>query len=268
MCRLLNSIPDVVALVEPLDFASNSSTSGPEIVEWIDGFVDSVSRGIVERGCAITHHRNGEVPDNMFEEKRGRDGLRKANTVRGEIRIDKPVTDSFLLVLKHPTPFTALLGGLRLRYRCFAAVRNPLALLASWNSIEAPIEQGHIPGAERFDGVLRANLRVLDNKLDRQLRILSWHFETYLQYLPRTGIIRYEDVVGSGGQCLSVIADGFGVSPDNIEDRNVRLVAESPYSKDLALRLLDSSGAYWQVYSKESVQSLLRRGLHEAYGVS
>ena len=55
--------------------------------------------------------------------------------------------------------FAALLGRLSERFECFAIVRNPLATLASWNSLDwFPLKDGHSPIGEKLDVDLAAAL--------------------------------------------------------------------------------------------------------------
>ena len=54
--------------------------------------------------------------------------------VSSEIAVEPPASPDFTLVIKHPVAFTALLPILIERFEVFAIVRNPLAVLASWES--------------------------------------------------------------------------------------------------------------------------------------
>ena len=64
-----------------------------------------------------------------------------------EVR-DRHLTPGFDLVVKHNALFTALLPDLLSAFPVYGIVRNPLAVLASWNAVNLPVKQGRIP-AER-----------------------------------------------------------------------------------------------------------------------
>jgi hypothetical protein len=259
VCRLLNGLPNVVALVEPLDMVSAGPSDAAGMVEHISAFMEEMRHSILDRARAVSHHRGGNFPDGMFEQVSATGEVRRGNTDRGEIEIKKRVNESFLLVLKHPAPFTALLHRLHPRYQCFATIRNPLAILASWNSIAAPVRNGHAPAAERFDPRLSNALALLDSRIDRQLRLLSWHFEQYRQHLPGSSVLRYEEVTASSGRCLSVIAPAAAALRQPLENRDCALASSGGNAiVKIARRLLASDGAYWSFYSKQSIQSLLR----------
>jgi hypothetical protein len=84
-------------------------------------------------------------------------------------------------------------------------VRNPLAVLASWHSLEHPLRDGHAPMAEAFDLSLNAEIVAESNALDRQLTLLNWYFESYLRNLKMERVIKYERIIESAGRALSVI---------------------------------------------------------------
>ena len=65
-----------------------------------------------------------------------------------EVR-DRHLTPGFDLVVKHNALFTALLPDLLSAFPVYGIVRNPLAVLASWNAVNLPVKQGgHSCGRE------------------------------------------------------------------------------------------------------------------------
>jgi hypothetical protein len=74
--------------------------------------------------------------------------------------------------------FTALLEGLTHCFPTYALVRNPLSVLASWNSVALPVRQGRLPMAERLDPSLRRMLRRRSDRFERQICLLGWFFGT------------------------------------------------------------------------------------------
>ena len=92
---------------------------------------------------------------------RSRGGLRPStggkSAGKGKISIDKELARDFFLVVKQPALFSALLPVLAQRFPCYAIVRNPLSVLASWNSVDHKVRQGHSSGAELYDEVLEAS---------------------------------------------------------------------------------------------------------------
>jgi hypothetical protein len=82
-------------------------------------------------------------------------------------------------------------------------------------------------------------------------------FERYQRELASEHIIRYEDIVASGGKALEVIVPAARELDEPLESQNLNPL----YSHDEVLpygeRLLQSDGAYWNFYSRESVEEIL-----------
>jgi hypothetical protein len=161
------------------------------------------------------------------------------------------------LVVKHPAAFTALLETLVPRFRVFAVVRNPLSVLSSWQTVPMTVRDGQLPLAERLDSTLAAALAGIDDRVERQLHILSLFFEKYCAVLREDQIIRYESIVSSKGKALSVITERASALDEPLESRNKAAIYDRAVMRQLGKRLLDSDGPYWKLYAKESVAELL-----------
>jgi hypothetical protein len=256
VCRLLNDLADTVALVEPMD-VSALAADPPSAGRRVEDFFAQARRSLRERGRARSKHVDGRVPDDTAGEGRNARGLRVERTRAGDVSFDKVLSEDFLLVVKHPGAFTALLPVLGRRFRCFAVVRNPLATLASWNAVDYPVREGRLPVAERLDPGLAAALRGARDVLDRQLRLMSWFFEAYAQ-LPAAHVLRYEDIVRTGGRALTVLTARASALGRPLIDRNHAGRGQDWY--EWAERLLASEGAYWRYYSRPCVEALCRAG--------
>ena len=258
MCHLLNKVDDCVALHEPMkvkEFALLDSHA--EVSPVIQDFCDSQRRSLLEHGRAISKNVGGAVPDNPYGSEKGESGLRQSQASKSEIAIDKPLTPDFTLVIKHNAAFTALVGELAKRFRVYAVMRNPLAVLTSWNSIDMNARRGHVPGAERLDSRLAAELAAREDRTERQLYLLSWFHEQWHRYLQPENFIRYEEVVESNGQSLAAVLPAASALNEPLESRNLSSLYDRDEMLRVGERLLASDGAHWQSYSKESVERLL-----------
>lgn len=260
-CHLLNKVDDAVALHEPMsvDFSNKNSIS--EIIKEIQTFFKNSRDSILTEQTVVSVNVNGKVPDNTFGDKFDHTGLRINLEGRklARIAIDKELTSDFTLCIKHNGVFTFLLRDLAEKFPCYAIVRNPLAVLASWNSVRLPVNDGHIPAAEKLDKALQAKLASLPDKLDRQLFILSWFFSHYQTALPKENIVYYEKMVRSGGSSLQIITPAAQHLSEALESRNRNALYDSALMKHIGHRLLESEGAYWGFYSRESVEDLLKQ---------
>jgi hypothetical protein len=254
---LLNACADTLALVEPFK-VENLEAGGPEAAaDQLARWLAEVRRSAVIEGRAPSLHRQGALASNVIGSDRGHDGLRKAEVVQGEVELHKPLSAAFTLVVKHNALFTALLPELQRRFPVYAVVRNPLAVLASWNSVDLPVNRGRIPAGERYAPQLAAQLDATPDRLQRQLRILDWFCAAYHRQVPPQRLIRYESLVGGLATPLRDMAapgswrEATGVDTGQNRGYPPELLA------GLAETLLASEGAYWRFYDRAEVEALL-----------
>jgi hypothetical protein len=96
----------------------------------------------------------------------------------------------------------------------------------------------------------------ITDRVERQLYLLSYFYSQYDRHLPIQAVIRYEDMINSGGRTLSCMVTSAAALSEHLESRNKQYDQESMDS--LAQRLLESEGVYWKFYSREDVESLWR----------
>lgn len=257
-CHLLNKLPDTVALHEPMKVKKFAELENhEEICRSIQRFCDEQRKSIHERKRAISKNVGGAVPDNHYAAGRSDAGRRQNIASKGEIFIDKKLSQDFVLIIKHISAFAAVLEELVKRFPVYAVVRNPLATLASWSSIDFNLQRGHIPAAERLDSNLKAKLAAIDDVLDRQIYLLGWFHGQFRRYLPEQSIIRYESIIESGGRALSVVRPEAEDLSEPLASRNRSELYDQQSMLRIGERLLKSEGAYWESYTKESVERLL-----------
>ncbi len=259
-CNLLNELPNTVALHEPMEVSAFPSFQRPNgIRAHIGAFFEESRESLLKNGRVVSKHRKGEVPTNPFGGRRFLGGKRAERTARGSIRIKKALDPDFLLVIKHPAALTALIEDLREEFLICATVRNPLSILCSWSSVDVPISTGHAPAAEGLDPVLRGELAAIPSVLGRQIHLLCWFFERYARLLPEDHVIRYEDLVESGGKALSVITARARELSKPLESRNSNKLYDPEIKQraGAALLALDAQAAPWKYYERSAVEQLL-----------
>ena len=194
---------------------------------------------------------------------RSGDGLRpptrSKGTEKGKLVVDKELRPGSPLVIKQPAMFSALLPVLVQRFPCYAIVRNPLSVLASWNSVDHNVRRGHSRGTELYDKGLENELASIEDRTARQLRLMSWWYGRFHDTLGEDRIIRYEDIVDSGGKALCAITPAAGVLDERLSSKNSNPLYDRDEMRSLGERLLESTGAFWQLYSRESVEELLEQ---------
>lgn len=254
-CRLAGQLPNTVALSEPIDNALFHDTSDSRAAAGrIFAFVTEARRRILDQGTAPSVLVDGRVDDQMVAADRGAAG-RQPQGERGLLRIAKPLDSRFLLVVKHNALFAALLGQLTPRLPCLALVRNPVAVLASWATVDLPVRRGRVPAAERFAPALRAALDREGDVLRRRVIVLDWFFSRY-GALPRERIVRYEDVVRDGA---AVLRRSFGVTaatpPTQLSNRNANALYQGVDAAPLLSALFAGDGAWSEFYGVEDCRA-------------
>lgn len=257
-CHLLNQLPDTLALHEPMQVSVFPTLANREaICEAIARFFEQTRQSVHAAGTVTTKLVDGRLPVNPMADEYSAHGLRRARAAQGEFQLEKGLAADFLLIIKHPAAFTALLEDLVGRFPCYAVIRNPLSVLASWNSIDVPVRTGHAPAAEGLDPQLAQALAQIKDTLARQIHLLAWFYEKYHRLLPQNAILRYEDTVASGGKTLQVITPRAKDLNEKLDSKNVNQLYDKALMRRLGEKLLQTDGAMWRFYTRDSVERLL-----------
>jgi len=259
LCSLLNKLPNTVALHEPMNvWQFPDCPDAMAIADAIDRFCTDTRKSLLEKGVAVSKHVGGLIPDNVAADQVNRSGTRLRHTEHGPVRIDKELTDEFALAIKHPVAFTALLDTLSKRFECVAIVRNPLSMLASWNSLAwLNVKNGHAPIGEKLDPQLRQALAAEPDVFERQIQIVEWFYKRFRKFLPEDAVIKYEDVIQSRGRELAGFFPEAGALNEGLVSKNVNKFYDRALMLELGEKLLRRSGVIWDFYSKSDVEKLL-----------
>ncbi len=261
-CHLLNKLPDTVALTEPISpgkFVDLLPDYGA-VVGGVEEFYARMRRMALEDGEVISKHVGGEVPDNSFG-RPDASGERKSVLEKGRIPVGKPLPEDFYLVVKQPGLFTALLPALSERLPCYAIIRNPLSVLASRTSLgRSPgrHQNDRLSAVQKYDGDLERRMAsVPRGTLEWRLNMMSHSFERFQNELPEEHVVRYEEIVATGGRALSVVVPTARTLDEKLESKNLNPLYNREEMLGLGEALLASEGAYWDFYPRESVEELL-----------
>ena len=216
-CHLLNKLPDVVALHEPMQRVMFPSKK--EALRNIPNFFFQMREMIKNDGKAVSRVKNGKIPPNPFEEKSKN---RRSIVKKGEFYIDKDLDQqNFSLVIKHNAHFSFLLEELVKDFECYAIIRNPLAVVASWNTIKAPVSEGNLKVLKGLDPQLEKKLWKIPDVIDRQIQLIDILFG-HLNTLEERQIITYEDIIETGGQALYPISSDASSLNEKLSNTNLK----------------------------------------------
>ena len=280
--ELLGGLPDCVAIDEPihLDGFIHGATPEPRrgatvsarilrrpinppnpdpgrVVDNIVDFCLEARRSAKTRGFVTSKNVEGSVTGAKVADELQADGSRTKLARRSEIRVDKELSEDFTLFVKHNSAFVGVLPELVRRAPVLGVIRNPLAILASWNTVPFNVSRGHASLAERFDPSLARDLGRLDDVSDRQFHLLDWFFMRFRESLPPELTVRYEDIVSSGGSALGVIHPAAVSLKLPLASRNQAKVYDEAAMRAIGERLLATDGAYWSFYDRSEVLGLI-----------
>jgi hypothetical protein len=278
--QLLSGLSDCVAVDEPISLAefvngaerrtgplrsffgrrrpaSATSLDRERIADNVMQFCSQARDSLLSDGTVISKHVEGAVSGGRVSDVVDSDGKRVRFEQRGSIRIDKPLSSEFTLYVKQNSRFAAILPELTARAPVFAVVRNPLAILASWNTVAFAVSRGHAGWPERFDPKLKTELAARPDVLDRQLYLLDWFFQQIRRYLPTNQVVRYEDIVASKGTALSVVHPAASSLHVELTSRNQASIYKSDLMGTLCDRILSTDGSYWSFYESQDVKNLI-----------
>ena len=150
-CRLAGDLPDTVALSEPIGRKAFGGMDTRGACARIGDFAEQARARIQAERRVPSIQVEGRLDDNRTASRHTEAGLRRLRGERGEIAIGKPLSARFTLLIKHNALFAALLPRLTESFSCLALVRNPLSVLASWQTVDLPVHRGRIPAGEERD---------------------------------------------------------------------------------------------------------------------
>ncbi len=259
-CHLLNQYSNTLALHEPLSPKDFNASKGREFAcKKIEGFLAETRIAVAQQGVAVTRHRDGQVPDNIMaaDGTSGNGTLRKAQISLGAIDVSaRHLKPDFQLYVKHNALFTALLPELQHYFPVYAVLRNPLAVLISWNTVALPVNQGRLPAAEKYCGSLARLLNQEPRVLQRQLLILSWLFAQFKRFLPAEHLIFYEALVSDSDYLAQRLGLPLCSLSSHVSLKNSNAEKTCPDLTTIYNTLMAYQGGFWDFYTRSEVEAL------------
>ncbi len=253
-CKILTTVDNQIALNEPIDSSYfKKNKSGEKVVE--EAF-QIFRKQLLKEKRAPVRTQGGQITDNNFS---GNSGNRTRVVQRQLHTFDKPLKEDFTLIMKHCAEFTLLMPGLCDRYECYALIRNPLALLASWNSVNIPASRGRIAKARILQPQLYKTLQSFNNLQDQQLYILNWYFHT-LSKSPRIQLIKYEDMIASrGANLLESLSDQNSKDLPELTSKNDNKLYDASSMEKFLDKLLKNNQSFTAYYTNQDLEELFQQ---------
>ena len=263
VCRLLNRLPDVVAINEPEVLGELLDVEDADLR--YRSAVDYVTE--VRQALAI---RQGNAfrtrPPGLFSRIVKRQnyvspppqGLR-LDEVRGA---EQHLPPEFTVAVKSLNLFAIGLGTMTRHFRSCAVVRNPVAILSEWRAQSGLLREGRAPQIEKIDPCLTRKLHSAANGRERRVILLDWYFRRFAESLESTAVHRYEDVIASNGGSLATVLTSAGAIPSlpgtPLQDGNAIVHEDlSAAQKEFEALVRDHEHACWAFYRPAEVEGLL-----------
>lgn len=265
-CRLADSRPDTVALIQPLAARFNNLDPARAARE-VQADLAALRQRLLHERRVPTVLVDGAIGDNVVGDAKDEAGLRRKRGERAPVDVTRTLSPDFALLVKHNAMFAALAPWLKLApegtssmaiaCRCMGLVRNPLAVLASWQTVALPIQEGRLPGGEPFAADLRRALASAPDVRRRQLAIVNWFFAQYSAHFAPGDVLRYETLIETNGAALAAL---LGRSPpgEPLKSRNDNAAYADVPVDELAQLLIRDSGAWTEFYSVADVEAAAR----------
>jgi hypothetical protein len=252
---LINQLSDCICLDEPMDFSQFSSSNMDYNLESVERFFQEQRKSIIHRGIAISKSIDGVAFSNPLSDEVDKMTRRRVTLVNSkELRIEKQTGVDHILAIKHPACFTALLGYLVKKYVCLVVIRNPLAVLLSWQNAHQSVFDGRAPAAERVIPGLSDHLSTIEDRYQRQIELLSWYFGQF-KLAPPSSILKYEDLIAQKGAQLPAMVGSKDTLNYELKSRNLR-EPDREKRNFLAGKLLKQGGHFLDFYSRDDILKL------------
>ena len=269
-CRLADALPDPVALIQPL--ASRFNGFKPlEAAREVRRDLAALRQRLLAERRVPTVLVEGAIGDNVVGEAKDDAGLRRKLGERKAVDVTRTLSPDYTLFVKHNALFAALAPWLKLARestedadlvdRCVGLVRNPLAVLASWQTVALPIQEGRLPGGEPFAADLRDALASAPDVRHRQLAIVNWFFARYAAHFRPEDVLRYETLVETNGASLASLLGRPKPPPPDVQplaSRNANAAYAGVAAEELADLLIRDGGAWTEFYSVADVEAAAR----------
>lgn len=249
LCVMLSAVPGFLALNEALKLGHLvSKDQVPPFVE--DAYV-RIRHQVLSTGTAPSRNADGRQVMNHFARTPGE---RNLLLKKSDIQIHKNLDENFILGVKHNAIFTLALRELcHLKWPLFAIIRNPLAVLGSWNTLEIPVSAGRMKNLGQLEPELHKEVQAQPDLLRKQVLLLDFYFRQYKNFIAEKNILRYERLCSSPSDEISKIAGSAQVfEVERVENLNQSSIYPRENFPDYFNALSELPDAAWRHFYEEA----------------
>ncbi len=200
LTAIVDNMQDSVALNEPAwhyrwATPPEGALGGEDFARWVLG--DFIT---------LRHKLLNGIP---IPEKRKKDGTASTNYFRAE-KEDAPtdnsvetisftrndLSENFTLAIKHPGLYLSILDQLVALKgtTIIAIIRDPVGVIASWNSVPIPVKSGELLGSGYWPAMHALTKQPMDI-IEKQVRIYDLICKRLHRFKNNIHVVRYEDLI-------------------------------------------------------------------------
>ncbi len=107
-------------------------------------------------------------------------------------------------IIKSNAQFTACLKQLidTRAFKIHCIIRNPVAVVMSWRSLDIPVSHGNMKIAEKYSPEYLSFIKPAKTLLEKQVLMVDWYFSEFHKYQSEAHIIKYENMLNNMEQLL------------------------------------------------------------------
>lgn len=260
-CALLDRLDAVACLSEPDEHVQlmRQARNAAEFAALLKDSLAQTRTSLIEGKPLVERHKaDGAALTNYFSEP-DRTGCRKV-AYSIEPRQRPRQSTQVLVCSKHNALYTAALPELlgNGAFRIMAIVRDPVAVLRSWRSLNLPINSGRLPAAEKFWPEMRELCAADIPLLVKQIQIYNLFCQRFTDYRQHIRLVRHEDLLDD----CTPIAAAAGREMSSEIDRQWRQMVDRKYQQRPAHPTL--TDAVRAVCARKEAGALL--GFYPEYG--
>ncbi len=238
-CSLLNELPNTAALHEPMNL--KMFPDPVTALEETQHFFVRMRTSILETGTALSKVKGGSIPSNPFADDRTSE--RSSIVSKGTLRFEKSFSPDFKLVIKQNGHFTFLLPELSSHFPVFVLLRHPVATIASWNTIQAPVAKGNLSVLKTLNPERYHSLERMPDLIERQVALLVAMYNGYSS-LESSQFLYYEDLIASRGKSLKNIIPAAANHEHALRSKNKNPLYSLELIRDIKNHLAKVSNAF------------------------
>lgn len=222
-CSLLNATKECIVLPEPIwirELRKKAKNCPHSFLSQLNNKISQIRTDVSEgkKIEVLIDKRNKALPKNFFIRKEGGKicSIKKNALVSIPAELfDRPVC------IKSNTFFTAILDNLASskQYEIVAIVRNPIAVIKSWRSLNIPVSRGELKIAEIYSDKVKKTSLTKD-LLKKQVKNLDWFYAQYFIHKGNITVVRYEDLIESPSKMVSKVIQNKTPVPSNLISMN------------------------------------------------